>query len=119
MRLQAVKWKQWKAEVVDQDDLYGTWSPLTVPSLYNLEWDPREEHQVGFAHGWVLHPMAAAVGAFLSSLAAEPPIKTGTPYPYEPPAAADVQIHERIQLGAITQFVTSVSRKPPRRGSGS
>ena len=56
-----------------------------MPLLYNLEWDPREEHQVDFPHAWVLHPMAAAAGAFLKSLAIEPPIKPGTPDPYTPP----------------------------------
>jgi hypothetical protein len=34
---------------------------------------------VTFPHVWVLHPMAAAVAAFLKSFALEPPIKTGTP----------------------------------------
>ena len=24
--------------------------------VYNLEWDPREERQVGFPHGWVIAP---------------------------------------------------------------
>ena len=108
MRLQAVKWRQWKAEITDQDDMYGTWAPLSTPSLYNLEWDLREEHQVGFTHAWVLQPMAAAVGAFLASLAVEPPIKVGTPDPYAPPATTDLQVREHIQLGAMTQFVTTV-----------
>ena len=109
MRLQAVKWKQWKAEIMEQDDFYGTWSPLNAPSLYNLEWDPREEHQVGFAHAWVLHPMAAAVSAFVASLVEEPPIKVGTPDPYEPPAGGDVRLQEQLQLGAITQFITTAT----------
>lgn len=30
---------------------------------------------------WAMHPMAAAVAAFLKSLALEPPIQTGTPDP--------------------------------------
>jgi len=52
-RLQAVKWKQWKAQITRQDGMYGTWSALNAPALFNLEWDPREEHQVGVAHAWV------------------------------------------------------------------
>ena len=84
-RLQAAKWHQWKVHLFKQDDFYSTWSPLNMPLIYNLEWDPREEHQVDFPHAWVLHPIAAAAGAFLKSLVAEPPIKTGTPDPYTPP----------------------------------
>ena len=64
-RLQAAKWHQWKVHLFKQDDFYSTWAPLNMPILYNLEWDPREEHQVDFPHGWVLHPVAAAAGAFL------------------------------------------------------
>jgi arylsulfatase len=110
-RLQAVKWKQWKAEIMEQDNVYGTWSPLNTPSLYNLEWDMREEHQVGLVHGWVLHPMAAAVSAFLASLTQEPPIKVGTPDPYVPPVASEVKVEEHVQVGAFTEFVTTVSRR--------
>ena len=81
VRLQAVKWRQWKANLFHQDDFYSTWAPLNMPHLYNLEWDPREEHQVNFPHGWVAHPMAAAAAAFLKTLAQEPPIKPGDSRP--------------------------------------
>jgi hypothetical protein len=37
----------------------------------------REEHEIGFPHAWVLHPMAAAVIAFLKTLAVEPPMDSG------------------------------------------
>jgi hypothetical protein len=107
-RLQAVKWRQWKAHLFEQDSMLSTWSPYNMPRLYNLEWDPREEHQVDFPHAWVLHPMAAAVAAFLKSLAAEPPIKTGTPDPYEPPAPGALRAEEHLQLGVITQYVTAL-----------
>jgi hypothetical protein len=26
--------------------------PLHMPVIHNLEWDPREEHQVDFPHAW-------------------------------------------------------------------
>ena len=55
-RLQAVKWHQWKVHLFKQDDFYSTWTPLNFPLLYNLEWDPREEHQVTFPHGWTIPP---------------------------------------------------------------
>jgi hypothetical protein len=90
-----------------QDSFLSTWTPYNVPHIHNLEWDPREEHEVDFPHGWVLHPMAAAAGAFLKSLVAEPPIKPGTPDPYMPPRPGELRGEEHVQIGAITQYVTA------------
>ena len=55
-----------------------------------------------------MHPIAAAVSAFLMSFALEPPIKEGTPDPYTPPKRGEWQPQTNIQLGPITQFVTSL-----------
>jgi arylsulfatase A-like enzyme len=107
-RLQAVKWRQWKVHLFEQDGFLSTWSAYNMPHLHNLEWDPREEDQVSFAHAWVMHPMAAAINAFLMSLAMEPPIKEGTPDPYTPPAPGEWTAQSAIQLGPITQYVTSL-----------
>lgn len=107
-RLQAVKWRQWKANLFKQDEFASTWSPYNLPHIHNLEWDPREEHEMDFPHGWVVHPMAAAVGAFMRTLAMEPPIKPGTPDPYTPPAPGEFVPQEHLQLGVITQFVTTL-----------
>jgi arylsulfatase len=107
-RVQAAKWRQWKAHLFQQDDFYSTWSAYNVPHLYNLEWDPREEHQVDFPHAWVMHPMGAAAGAFLKSLAIEPPIKAGTPDPYTPPEPGQLIPQEHLQIGPIVQFVTTL-----------
>jgi arylsulfatase len=107
-RLQAAKWHQWKVHLFKQDDFYSTWSAYNMPILYNLEWDPREEHVVDFPHGWVVHPMAAAAGTFLLSLAVEPPIKPGTPDPYTPPPTGEWQSQTSLQIGPITQFVTTL-----------
>jgi arylsulfatase len=109
-RLQAVKWRQWKVHLFQQDSALSTYSPYNGPHLHNLEWDPREEHEVGFPHGWVLHPMAAAVGAFLRSLATEPPIKPGTPDPYTPPRPGELRAEEHLQVGAITQYSSFLVR---------
>jgi arylsulfatase A-like enzyme len=109
-RLQAVKWRQWKATLFKQEEFLSTWAPYNVPHIHNLEWDPREEHQVDYPHGWVLHPMAAAAGAFLRTLTMEPPIKPGTPDPYTPPKSGELRLEEHIQIGAITQFVTTLVR---------
>lgn len=109
-RLQAIKWRQWKASLFHQDHAYGTWTPYNLPLMYNLEWDPREEHQVDFPHAWVLHPMAAAAGAFLKTLAMEPPIKPGTPDPYTPPKPGEIRAEQQIQIGPITQYVTVLTK---------
>ena len=53
-----------------------------------------------------MHPMAAAAGAFLKTLAIEPPIKPGTPDPYTPPKPGQLIPQEHLQIGPITQFTT-------------
>lgn len=112
-RLQAIKWRQWKMHLFKQDDAYDTYTPYNGPILYNLEWDPREQYAVDFPHAWVFHPMAAAAGAFLRSLATEPPIKPGTPDPYTPPSPDELRVEEHLQIGPITQFVSSLVRTHP------
>jgi arylsulfatase len=122
-RLQAVKWRQWKGHLFKQDEFTSTWSPYNIPHIHNLEWDPREEHEIDFPHAWVLHPMAVAAVAFMQTLAVEPPIKPGSPDPYEPPKPGELRVEEHIQLGVITQFVTTLVRshddaQPPDSGFG-
>lgn len=110
-RLQAVKWHQWKAHYFEQDEFMSTWVPYNVPHLHNLEWDPREEYEIGFPHAWVAHPMTAAVQSFLQSLAIEPPIKPGTPDPYVPLKPAELHPEEDLQIGVITQYITTITKK--------
>ncbi len=120
-RLQAVKWHQWKMHLFQQDEFMSTWTPYNIPHLHNLEWDPREENQVGFPHGWVAHPMAAAAVALLKTLATEPPIKPGTPDPYLPSKRGEVRAEEHLQIGVITQYVNSLTRtrkEPPEPEHG-
>ncbi len=107
-RLQAVKWRQWKAHLFQQDGFYSTWEAYNIPHVHNLEWDPREEHEILFPHAWVMHPMAVAASAFLKTLAIEPPIKPGTPDPYTPPKPGQLVPQEHLQLGPITQYVTTL-----------
>jgi len=112
-RLQAVKWRQWKAHLFHQDGFYSAWMPYNIPRIHNLEWDPREEHEVDFPHFWVQHPMAAAAGAFLKSLAIEPPIKPGTPDPYTPPEPGQLVPREHLMIGPITEYVTTLHHHHP------
>jgi arylsulfatase len=107
-RLQAAKWHQWKVHLFKQDDFYSTWSAYNLPILHNLEWDPYEEHEVDFPHAWVMHPVAAAIGSFLLTLAIEPPIKPGTHDPYTPPKKGEWQAQTHLDIGPITQFTTSL-----------
>ena len=44
----------------------------------------------------------------MRTLAMEPPIKPGTPDPYTPPAPGEFVPQEHLQLGVITQFVTTL-----------
>lgn len=112
-RLQGIKWRNWKAHLFKQDEFMSTWKPLNEPHLFNLEWDLREEHQCGFPHAWVAHPMAAAVMAFMKTLVLEPPIKPGTRDPYTPPKPGELRPEEHIQIGAILQFVTALAKTVP------
>ena len=57
--------------------------------------------------GWRT-PSPRPRGAFLRSLAVEPPIKPGTPDPYTPPPPGEWQPQTSLQIGPITQFVTSL-----------
>ena len=66
--------------------------------------------QVDFPHAWVLHPVAAAAGAFLKSLVVEPPIKPGTPDPYVPPKPGELLPQTHLQIGPIMQYVTTLVR---------
>ena len=58
----------------------------------------------------MLHPVAAAAGAFLKSLVAEPPIKPGTPDPYVPPEPGELVPQTHLQIGPIMQYVTTLVR---------
>jgi hypothetical protein len=64
--------------------------------------------------------MAAAVLAFMNTLAIEPPIKPGAPDPYKPPKPGELRAQEHIQLGVITQFITTLVKshdpEPPATG---
>jgi len=53
--------------------------------------------------------MAQAMGAFLKTLAVEPPIKPGTADPYQP-RSMESQPQEHLEIGAITKYVTELVR---------
>ena len=109
-RLQSIKWgQQWKVNLFHQESFSGPWYPLNEPQLVNLFWDLREEQNHGFPHTWVDHPVAAAAGAFLKSLAIEPPITPGTPDPYTPPKPGELMPQSHLQIGPIVQYITTLA----------
>jgi arylsulfatase A-like enzyme len=88
-RLSAVKWRNWKMHLIQQEHEYDPPLKLPLPTIINLLTDLKEERDVLIQNSWVTHPMMRIVGEFEASLKAHPPIKSGTPDPYQPPAAAE------------------------------
>ena len=56
-----------------------------MPRVYNLIKDPGETQNVLFPEIWVPKAALGQLGAHVVSLRQEPPIRPGTPDPYEPP----------------------------------
>ena len=84
-RLSAVKWRNWKAHFIWQENMYDTPQILPLPKLINLLTDMKEECDTAAKNSWVLDPMVRIVAEFEASLKKYPPIKLGTPDPYTPP----------------------------------
>ena len=87
-RLSAVKWRNWKAHFIWQDNMYAPPQTLPLPKVINLLTDRKEERDVGAYNSWVAEPVVKIVGEFEASLKKYPPIKLGTPDPYTPPQPA-------------------------------
>ena len=43
-----------------------------IPEIYNIEADPREEHNVGAENGWVIVPYLQLIGEYTRSLDKHP-----------------------------------------------
>lgn len=84
-RLTAVKWRNWKAHFIKQDNMYDVPEKLPLPRVYNLLRDLKEEHDVAPYNTWIAEPVFKVVAEFQASLQKYPPIKAGTPDPYTPP----------------------------------
>jgi arylsulfatase len=84
-RLTAVKWHNWKAHFIWQENMYAPPQTLPLPKVINLLTDRKEERDVGAYNSWVADPVVKIVGEFEASLKKYPPIKLGTPDPYTPP----------------------------------
>jgi len=83
--LYAVKWRDWKAHFVWYPEANGgPPEKLEFPKLFNLRSDPKEETAVMTDNTWVRAPVMRIVADVRASLKKYPPIKPGTPDPYEP-----------------------------------
>jgi arylsulfatase len=83
-----VKWRNWKLMTRELRQAFG--EPIKeypVPLIFDLHTDPREEHPLDprwWKTGWVRWPAGQVLVDHVVSLKTEPPIRPGTPDPYEP-----------------------------------
>jgi arylsulfatase A-like enzyme len=88
-RLEAVKWRNWKLVFYEETrDWFGTPAKLTLPKLFNLTTDPKEEYpEETLRNTWVMDRCLHAFREFYQSLKTYPAIPEGTRDPYLPPSA--------------------------------
>ena len=77
-RLVAVRYRQWRMYPVTFSSTDGNASTggyvgrmgetAGIPEIYNIESDPREEHNIGPANGWVIVPYLQLIGEYRKSL---------------------------------------------------
>jgi arylsulfatase A-like enzyme len=79
-RLEAVKWRDWKLAFYEETrDWFSTPSKLTLPKLFHLTTDPKEEYpEETLRHTWVIKRALAAIRCFHESLKRHPAIPEGT-----------------------------------------
>jgi arylsulfatase len=82
-----IKWRNWKMMFKEVERGTDAKKTYDFPRFYNLYNDPKEEYPLTKAtagHFWVRWPMGELLTEHTLSLQAEPPIKPGTPDPYNP-----------------------------------
>jgi arylsulfatase len=84
--LVAARWKQFRAYFVDVAPSRNGWggehlmggvgtsaAPMNgYPKVFNIESDPREEHNIGAMYNWVVGPLLKSVEAYKETLAKHP-----------------------------------------------
>ncbi|WP_126148322.1 sulfatase-like hydrolase/transferase [Synechococcus elongatus] len=85
-RLEAVKWRNWKLAFYEETrDWFSTPSKLTLPKLFNLTTDPKEEYpEETLRNTWVIDRCLAAIRQFQDSLKRYPAIPEGTQDRFDP-----------------------------------
>ena len=85
-----VKWRNWKMLSKEFEDATGLGGIVEygIPRFYNLLQDPTESYPVTTRNPgeslWVRWPMGSVLSDHVESFRKEPPIKPGTPDPYQP-----------------------------------
>jgi arylsulfatase len=83
----AYKWRDWKMHLIQLDSMFGKPAKLNMPHLINLIEDPKELYpvdRVDVSAAWVFPVVLKRVIEFRKTLVMEPPIRLGTPDPYQP-----------------------------------
>jgi len=84
----AYKYRDYKMHFIQLDSMFAAPRKLNMPQMFNLIKAPKELYpldKVDVADAWFMAPVTKRLIAFQESLAAEPPIRLGTPDPYTPP----------------------------------
>lgn len=88
-RLEAVKWREWKLVFYEETrDWFGTPQRLTLPKLFNLRSDPKEEYpEETLRNTWVVNRCLEVIRAFEHSLSQYPAVPEGSPGRFDPTTA--------------------------------
>lgn len=86
-RLQAVKWRNWKLAFYDETrDWFASPQKLTMPKLFNLTTDPKEEYpEETLRSSWATAACLKAITLFQETLKKHPPIPEGLRGTFVPP----------------------------------
>jgi arylsulfatase A-like enzyme len=88
--IHGVKWRNWKMMSKEMDSGDGPVTERSVPRLYNLLIDPKEEHPAMPStpeNFWIRFPAGTILTDHAATLTPEPRIRSGTPDPSRPPQA--------------------------------
>jgi arylsulfatase len=86
-RLQAVKWRNYKLHLYQQETMFSPPVKRPLPLLVDLYTNPHEDEDKRAVASWVLGPVMKMLGAFNASTKKYPLIPMGTPDPYIPTSA--------------------------------
>lgn len=79
-----VKWKNWKLHFKELETVFSEVKDYGMPRVYNLLTDPGETENVLFPNTWVPRSAMPQLIQHMASLKKYPPIRPGTPDPYQP-----------------------------------
>ena len=81
-----VKWRNWKLNFAEMESALSEKRTYSFLKTYNLHTDPGETDSRTVPDSWVAKAGLVQLEQHLKSLKENPPIATGTPDPYTPPA---------------------------------